>query len=169
MGKSIPLPPIEIVEQFLKYDPETGILTWKIARGNRRADTPAGYLNPDGYIAINFNKRLIKAHRLAWLLHTRVDPADLDIDHINGIKSDNRAGNLRVATRRQNLWNKGKDRTNTSGYKGVSYHKYRDKWRASIRRYDRLVHLGYFDTPELAHMAYCKAAAELHGEFARGE
>lgn len=169
MGKSIPLPPIEVVEQFLKYDFETGILTWKVARGNRRADTPAGYVNPDGYIAINLNGRLIKAHRLAWLLHTRVDPGDLDIDHINGIKSDNRAENLRVASRRQNLWNKGKDRTNTSGYKGVSYQKYRNKWRASIRRYGRLVHLGYFDDPELAHMAYCKAAAELHGEFARGE
>jgi hypothetical protein len=65
------------------------------------------------------------------------------------------------------LCNKKRQANNTSGYKGVCYHKITGKWAARIRLNKCLRHLGLFPTPELAHMAYAKAAAELHGDFAR--
>lgn len=90
-------------------------------------------------------------------------------DHINMNKLDNRRENLRIATHSQNGQNQGLRPDNTSGFKGVSWYKKTSKWTASIYIYGRRKYLGYFDTPELAHAAYCKAAKELHGEFARFE
>jgi hypothetical protein len=75
--------------------------------------------------------------------------------------------NLRRATRSQQVINRRRGRNNTSGYKGVSWHKASGKWRASIRVDGRQIHLGLFDTPELAYAAYCAAAIKYHGEFAR--
>jgi hypothetical protein len=93
-------------------------------------------------------------------------PAGMDVDHINGDALDNRRCNLRVATRSQNLQNRPKQKNNSSGYKGVS--KYRTgRWMASIRVNGTCKYLGYHSTPEAAHAAYCAAAKELHGEFAR--
>lgn len=88
------------------------------------------------------------------------------VDHINHDTLDNRRENLRLATRSQNLMNRIKQQNNTSGYKGVSWHKHSQKWRATIKIGSRHTHLGLFDTPKDAYDAYCKAADELHGEFA---
>jgi len=167
MTKTKPLPPLEELQQLLDYDPETGVFRWKVFRSNIRAGTIAGYSHGDGYICIEINHQKWFAHRLAWLFITKSDPGKLYIDHVNGIKSDNRALNLRLATKNQNGCNVGLDKANTSGFKGVCWHKVTGKWQASIRFGPRQYYLGLFPTPELAHMAYCKAAAELHGEFAR--
>jgi len=67
------------------------------------------------------------------------------------------------------MFNQPAPQSNTSGFKGVSYRKTRRKWIATIQKDGKQHFLGHFNTPELAHMAYCKAAAELHGEFARGQ
>lgn len=92
-----------------------------------------------------------------------------DVDHIDSNPLNNRRSNLRLATRAQNGANQRKPSTNTSGFKGVSFHKQRKKWGANIRVNDKLRNLGYFDTPEEAHEAYKKAAVEAFGEFARFE
>lgn len=93
-------------------------------------------------------------------------PVGMDVDHINGDSLDNRRANLRLATRSQNLQNRPRQRNNSSGYKGVS--RYRTgQWMACITVDGARKYLGYHPTPELAHAAYCAAAAELHGEFAR--
>jgi hypothetical protein len=89
------------------------------------------------------------------------------VDHINGNTLDNRRENLRVCTQQQNMQNSKKRRTNTSGYKGVSWHKRDKKYRAQIRKDGKNKSLGCFDTPQEAHQAYCEASQELHGEFAR--
>jgi len=86
-------------------------------------------------------------------------------DHINHKTLDNRRSNLRVATKEQNQWNQGAQRNNKCGFKGVSWHTQKARWRAGIRLDRRSVHLGYFDTPEEAHKAYCIASKEAHGEF----
>jgi len=96
-----------------------------------------------------------------------LDAGDLDVDHINGDGLDNRRSNLRVATRSENLRNKGPQRSNTSGFKGVSWAKRARKWESQIRVDGKRRHLGYHPTPEAAHAAYCRAARELHGDFAR--
>lgn len=93
------------------------------------------------------------------------------VDHANRNKLDNRRSNLRTCTRAQNMHNSAKPVTNTSGFKGVS----RD-WRKSVPWYARIrlggnrtKYLGAFETPELAHAAYAKAAVKLRGEFGRTE
>ena len=86
-------------------------------------------------------------------------------DHINGDRLDNRRRNLRLATNQQNLCNRGKQRNNTSGFKGVYWHKSCQKWGASIKLNGTKIHLGLFDGKEIAHAAYCGAAKMYHGEF----
>jgi len=92
---------------------------------------------------------------------------DVFIDHISGNVLDNRKRNLRICTNTENSWNKGKYKTNKSGYKGVSWQKNRNKWQASITKNRKQIHLGFYSTKEEAYEAYCKAAMELHGEFAK--
>ncbi len=93
------------------------------------------------------------------------DPSGLQVDHADGNSLNNRRSNLRPATVSQNAQNRGTSARNTSGYKGV--HRSRGKWRARIVIDGASRCLGRHDTPEAAHAAYCKASAELHGEFGR--
>lgn len=90
-----------------------------------------------------------------------------DIDHINGDRLDNRKCNLRVATRRQNAANRGTNKNNKSGYKGVNlYDPVRMVWRAQIMHNGKKISLGYYRTAEEAALAYNHAAKEYFGEFA---
>lgn len=98
---------------------------------------------------------------------TGEDPANNQIDHIDGNRLNNAFCNLRLATNAQNQWNKSKGIYNKSGYKGVSWSKVRQRWAANFYHNKKRVFLGYYERPEIAYAAYCKAAAELHGEFAR--
>jgi len=91
--------------------------------------------------------------------------AGLQVDHINGVKADNRRENLRVATNGQNRANSKLNSNNTSGLKGVS--RKNGRWVAVINVGGKKHHLGYFDKKEQAHEAYKKAAIEAFGEFAR--
>jgi hypothetical protein len=174
----------EAVRQLLDYDPATGLFRWKArtpemfagrkyskdrecSRWNARyAGYIAGSVENDGYLAIKIDGKKHKAHRLAWLFMTGAWPID-EIDHIDRIRTNNAFGNLRESTRNGNAWNKGRQINNTSGFKGVSYYKRYNKYMASIRVNRKQINLGYFTTPEAAHAAYCRAAREHHGEFAR--
>lgn len=88
------------------------------------------------------------------------------VDHINHDPFDNRIENIRLATNQQNQANRRLGSNNKSGYKGVSWHRQRSKWRSQIVVNTRYTHLGYFDTPEEAYEAYVKAAKEHFGEYA---
>jgi hypothetical protein len=157
----------ERLRELLDYDQETGRLTNKVSRG---ASAPAGQLAgskfryPDGYPRVTINGKMYLAHRLAWLYVTGVWPV-AQIDHINGVSDDNRFANLREASASENSRNSKLPTSNTSGFKGVCRH--RKGWQATIRIDGRTVYLGMFKTPEAAHAAYCAAAREHHGEFAR--
>ena len=93
-------------------------------------------------------------------------PKGFVVDHINGDPLDNRRCNLRICTQEDNKINRCIYKNNTSGYKGVSKHA-NGKWQSEITKNGKSKYLGLFPTPELAYAAYCKAALELHGEFAR--
>jgi hypothetical protein len=88
-------------------------------------------------------------------------------DHEKGIGLDNRRDNLRPASNAENARNQGKNKVNTSGYKGVSWHNPHQKWVAQIKVNKKPIHLGYFPDPALAARAYDAAAIEHHGEFAQ--
>lgn len=80
---------------------------------------------------------------------------------------NNQRWNLRIATTAQNQANRGKNRNNQSGYKGVSWHSTRQTWTAQIGVEGRNIFLGRFSSAESAYGAYCEAAKRYHGEFAR--
>lgn len=94
-------------------------------------------------------------------------PSGLDVDHINGNGLDNRRGNLRLATRKQNTRSQnGLYANNTSGFIGVSFSKSNEKWEARISPNGKSIIIGYFDDKEEAARARDKAALEHFGEFA---
>ena len=93
-------------------------------------------------------------------------PKGMQVDHINHNGLDNRKQNLRICTPGQNRQNQGKTRSNTSGFKGVSYFKITGKWRAGINTENGTIGIGYYDTPEEAAMAYDANARHYHGEYA---
>ena len=153
--------------EILSYEPIVGIFRWREKTGPcSHVGAIAGSPQRGGHIQIGIDGEKYKAHRLAWFYVYGVWPPE-DIDHINCIRGDNRLCNLRLASRAQNLRNCGVRRNNTSGFKGVTFHRPTKKWRARILHNGVRHNLGLFDTPELAHAAYCAASERLHGEFAR--
>jgi hypothetical protein len=98
-GLSRPLPPLETLRAAFLYSPETGSLTWRVAPCNGvQAGDPAGCADGQGYVQVELNGRRLKAHRVAWALYNGADPGPLQVDHINRVRSDNRAANLRLVT-----------------------------------------------------------------------
>lgn len=93
------------------------------------------------------------------------DPDGMHVDHIDGDPTNNVRSNLRLCTHAENMRNRKIHSNNRSGYKGVYFGG--TLWRAQIRANGKTYRLGYHKTPEDAYAAYQKAAAELHGEFAR--
>lgn len=91
------------------------------------------------------------------------------VDHIFGIKTDNRKSQLRICTSQQNRLNRGAYPHGLSGLKGVTCKPKRKKWEAYITLHGKKTYLGCFDSAEEAHEAYCKAAPIFHGEFANTE
>lgn len=152
----------EVLKQLLEYDDRTGVF---VRRSGRNEGCIAGGLK-GRYVNILINRKMYQAHRLAWLYVTGEWPEN-HIDHINGDKHDNRFTNLRAATHSENKRNCSKSKANTSGFKGVDWARSESKWRARIKKQGKSHFIGYFDNPADAFAAYCKAAQELHGQFAR--
>lgn len=131
------------LRKLLDYDPHTGVITRKTRWGSKGPGSVPGGISPQGYRQIGVYGRTYPAHRLAWLLTYGVWPAD-DIDHINRNRDDNRITNLRLATRSENLHNTGAQPNNTSGHKGVNWHKRACKWEARICVHRKQKHLGFY-------------------------
>lgn len=88
-----------------------------------------------------------------------------EVDHRNGNSLDNRRENLRHSTHSENARNRGKQRNNSSGFKGVYWYKRSHKWRAQIQLDGKMRYIGYFNNLVDAARAYDKKARELHGRF----
>jgi hypothetical protein len=103
------------------------------------------------------------------LLHRIImnPPQDKQIDHKNRNRLDNRRTNLRICTVSENQMNRGKTKSNTSGFKGVNLEKKRKKkrYRARITADKKVFYLGNFEKPDEAGAAYRKAARQHHGKF----
>lgn len=152
----------EDVRDLVNYDPQSGVFRWSITRSSSViAGRVAGSVHPEGYRIIKINGKNYAAHRLAWFCVNGAWPDEM-IDHINGVRGDNRICNLRLANRFQNASNK----RSFSGMKGVTFFKEQKKFRAQIMAKGKRMHLGLFATADEAHAAYRKAASELHGDFA---
>lgn len=179
MGRPLsakPLPPLSVLKRLMAYDPETGTLHWRdrpesdfnpVGKRSaafmaahwksRRAGKPAGGARLDGYATVMINGVSYRIHRVVWKIMTGEEP--VEIDHINGNKSDNRFSNLRDAGRSLNMRNRALYANNKSGFPGVEFHK-RDKvWVAKIGAGNRQVHLGNFPTKDEA--IACKIGAQV--------
>ena len=152
----------ERLRELLLYDPETGVFTWKVRPcQSLQINSLAGYKEPQGYWVICINGAYYKAHRLAWLYLHEAWPEDC-IDHINGIRDDNRCVNLREATKFENQQNTKSKRGNGRFGLGTSYRKDVGKWSSEIRFSGHRKYLGLFDTQEEAHQAYAAAKLKHH-------
>lgn len=160
----------ECLREVLRYDPATGLFTWLVSTSNRiKVGAIAGAIGRNhGYRLISVGGVLHRANRLAWLYMTGAWPADY-VDHINGHRADDRWANLRASDHSHNLANAVRPRHNTSGFKGVHLHKQTGSWRARISKNGKHKSLGLYPTKEAAHAAYCVAANELYGAFARAQ
>lgn len=116
-----------------------------------------------------YTKLMLLGRMTTYTMHRLIvdPPPDLVVDHINGNGLDNRRANLRACTRMQNSWNQRLSSRNTSGYKGVSWNAQHQRWAARLYANKTLVLDEYFDSAETAYKAYCAAAKEHFGEFAR--
>lgn len=152
----------QTLAEHLSYDRETGEFTRLRTSGGVWAGLVRVKPDADGYTVIRVAGKKYKAHRLAWLASHGEWPAG-EIDHINGVKTDNRLVNLRVVTKHENAQNKHRAQSNSkSGVKGVTFHKATGKWAANIVSLQKHHHLGLFDRVEDAAAAYAKAAAIHH-------
>lgn len=165
MKRAIKLPPLEELDRILSYEPTTGDFRWKVSINSYRGKTVIGGLagfRRSGYILIGIGGREYRAHRLAWFMH-HGSPPEFDIDHKNGVKDDNRIGNLRDVRHRLNIENQRAARADGgTGLLGVSYHKRAKKFSAQIRYDGRKKHLGLFVTAREAHDAYLAAKRAHH-------
>jgi hypothetical protein len=123
-----------------------------------------GRPTPKGYDQIHLEGHFYYIHRLLWTVAKGAWPVE-EIDFVDNNPSNVRLDNLREATSAQNGHNRSRSSNNTSGYKGVSWHKGNQAWRAQIRVNGK-THTSYYGTPEAAHAWYCAMASKHYGEFA---
>lgn len=157
----------ERARELLDYNPETGELRWRERPGQdgwsrQFAGRVAGSLYPDGYRRFTIHPHIYLSHRVAWLITNGEWPPDY-IDHINGVKTDNRIANLRSVTKRQNQQNQSLHKTNTSGFRGVSWLPKRRRWQAYININNKMKGLGLYADIEDAKAA--RLAAERQYGF----
>ena len=155
----------DIKEAFF-YDPETGEITNKYSRSMVKANSVSGFIDPRGYVRISFHNREIYGHRLAWAIYYGEWPTH-SLDHVDLNKSNNRIANLRKATMSENLRNIATPIHNTSGFKGVYWHKRASKWAARIKHNQKDIHLGLFKEIHDAVACVTEARNKIHGVFAR--
>ncbi|MBV6010871.1 HNH endonuclease [Pseudomonas aeruginosa] len=116
------------VKELFHVDLMSGVFTRRINRGGRRAGEIAGAVRPDGYRQISIDNRYYLEHQLVFFMSYGYFPAQ--VDHINGIKVDNRISNLRAVSRSLNARNQRLSRANKTGAAGVRYRSERDAYEA---------------------------------------
>lgn len=168
MIKAKPIKDIQRIKEFLDYNPETGSFTWlQNRKGHTRAGMSAGCNHGKGYVTIAFDGIEYLAHRLAWAMsHGSLD-INVQIDHLNGDRADNRLKNLRAATHAENCRNSKVRKHSKSGVKGVR--KRGTKWHVRIRFDNKAIWVGSYETLEDAKQAYEAAAIKYFEEFAENK
>jgi hypothetical protein len=151
----------ESILPHIYYDALAGHLFRRAPGARGLSGKPLGHRNGVGYLMIRIGGKKYFAHRVAWLAYHGTWPAGV-IDHINGIKHDNRIENLRdvvPAVNAQNLHSI--ERRSISGLLGAIAQP-DGTFRALIRVGKRRLDLGSFGTKEESHRAYIAAKRKLH-------
>lgn len=152
-----------LMELFV-LDTDEWKLRYRIPRRGCRPGDACETVRPDGYVSLVIERRRYLLHRMIWLYVHGDCPAI--IDHIDGNPSNNALSNLRAATHSQNMANRPPQKNNSSGVKGVSFDRARNRWTASLTQNRKLINLGRFQTKAEAVAARRSAEEKYHGEFA---
>lgn len=182
---------VEYLKSILDYDSETGVLTWRkrppehfkpSAGGNpwktwntSWSGKEAGHVCDKGgvfYRIVGIDRRIYRAHRLCYAIFHGEFPGAA-IDHIDGVGTNNRIGNLRLAVESVNSRNARMNSKNTSGVNGVCFNKLRQKWLAYIEIENKRHWLGSFSDKNAAAAARLAAEnghgfTERHGKKSKG-
>jgi hypothetical protein len=118
-----------------------------------------------GYGLFRPHREVVMAHRFSWELVHGPIPDGILLDHKCFNPACVNPAHLRLATKSQNNCNQFRRKDNTSGFKGVSFYRQTQKWKAQIQVNGKKIALGYFSTPEAAYAAFCEASHRLHGAF----
>lgn len=166
---------IELVNEIRKvfhYDPETGILTRKYChhKSKKWNSRWSGKIAGDSPSSFHLKVVVLSGRHpithVIWAWMTGEFPRSI-IDHIDMNFNNNKWSNLRFANKSLNMMNRGLQKNNKSGCKGVGFDKIRNKWAAYVTANGRRFYLGRFDSKEDAIAARLAAAAEKHGQFCR--
>jgi hypothetical protein len=158
--KTIPLPSLDILKASIIYNPDTGELF------RRKTGKPLATVSKHGYGVLRIDRTQYRSHRVAYMLATGEDPGEMEVDHIDGNKLNNRASNLRLATRRENQRNRGLSKVNATGVKGVTWNRETRRYVTRMRVGGRNMWFGSFPSLEEAGVAIRAAREQLHGDFA---
>lgn len=103
-----------------------------------------------GHAPAGQKPKTVLLHR--WILGVYANASDYEVDHFDNNPMNNKDENLRLVSRSENLQNRTLQNNNSSGFRGVSFHKRRGKWQASVTENKKRIYLGLFDTPEEASL-----------------
>lgn len=158
--KNIKITKKEVMDNF-RCD-ENGILYRLKSSGGSLPNKPLGCICPEGYLVVGFNYKIHRVHRIVWIYFNDEIPDGMEIDHINGIRIDNKPSNLRVATKHENSQNVKRANSNSkTGVLGVSYCKERDMYQASISIKKRYIRK-FFKTIDEAKDFYLETKRKIH-------
>ena len=151
------------LKEALTYNPETGVFARASRRRGCRMSDKVGHVSSkDGYRRVYVDRKMYLAHRLAWLYVFGVWPAG-DVDHIDGVRDNNKIKNLRDCSRAENKQNMAEAQSNnTCGLLGASFNKRRGNYQAQIHAGGVTHYLGSFSTAQEAHEVYLSAKGKLH-------
>lgn len=168
-GKKV-LPTYERLHELFEY--KNGCLFYKndlydsLGRATAiKKGFKAGSLHPLGYRKLRVDGIIYMEHRIIWVMFNKESP-ELDIDHINNDRSDNRIENLRVVSRSKNMMNASLRKDNTSGVKGVTWNNRDKRWTATIMVNKSKKCLGNYVDLELAELVVQEARLKFHGVYA---
>lgn len=179
MRTANPMPDLHIVKEAFEHNSD-GTFTWKERPIHHFPDLRAmriwntkysgkiavGSVKKNGYIYFSFSKKNIAAHRLAWYFHNGSCDPKMEIDHRNGIRSDNRIDNLRISTANDNQHNKPLQTNNSSGAKNVYWNKQCRKWQVKLNVNKKTHHIALFDDIEDAKKCAIEARNKFHALYA---
>lgn len=176
MSKYKPLPSIDYLKECFSYDKELGVLYWnerpishfknnmvRNSFNGRYAGCVAGSIEREGYVVVRLNKSNYKAHRI--IMAMQGEDQSLEVDHIDGDRSNNKLTNLRTCSISENGFNRRYQSNNRSGTKGVYWLESENRWRVVIGYHGSKIYIGQFSDLEEAREAAASARDMYHGEF----
>jgi hypothetical protein len=166
MSNAKQLPPLEFLRENFEVDAENGCIIRKVAYKKLDAGSVAGTRTNDGYYQMGILGKRHLVHRVIFYMVTGQDPYGFHVDHINGDTSDNRPGNLRLATQVENLRHRAKMvASNKSGYRNVSWNNHWKGWQVLVTVEGKRIQRRFQSIEDAARCA-ADLRAKHFGEFA---